>query len=176
MPTKQESQPAPNVVLGTAGHIDHGKSSLVRALTGTDPDRLAEEKKRGITIELGFAQLKLPDGTAMGVVDVPGHEHFVRQMIAGSTGIDLALLVIAADDGIMPQTIEHLAVPARASTSCAARCRKPPPAPSIPNSAGSCACPSTAYSPSGAPAPSSPARFGAAPRALATWQRCCRAA
>lgn len=110
MPTKQESQPAPNVVLGTAGHIDHGKSSLVRALTGTDPDRLAEEKKRGITIELGFAQLKLPDGTAMGVVDVPGHEHFVRQMIAGSTGIDLALLVIAADDGIMPQTIEHLAV------------------------------------------------------------------
>ncbi len=110
MPTKQESQPAPNVVLGTAGHIDHGKSSLVRALTGTDPDRLAEEKKRGITIELGFAQLKLPDGTAVGVVDVPGHEHFVRQMIAGSTGIDLALLVIAADDGIMPQTIEHLAV------------------------------------------------------------------
>ncbi len=110
MPTKQESQPAPNVVLGTAGHIDHGKSSLVRALTGTDPDRLAEEKKRGITIELGFAQLKLPDGTAMGVVDVPGHENFVRQMIAGSTGIDLALLVIAADDGIMPQTIEHLAV------------------------------------------------------------------
>lgn len=110
MPTKQESQPAPNVVLGTAGHIDHGKSSLVRALTGTDTDRLAEEKKRGITIELGFAQLKLPDGTAMGVVDVPGHEHFVRQMIAGSTGIDLALLVIAADDGIMPQTIEHLAV------------------------------------------------------------------
>lgn len=110
MPTKQESQPAPNVVLGTAGHIDHGKSSLVRALTGTDPDRLAEEKKRGITIKLGFAQLKLPDGTAMGVVDVPGHEHFVRQMIAGSTGIDLALLVIAADDGIMPQTIEHLAV------------------------------------------------------------------
>ena len=110
MPTKQESQPAPNVVLGTAGHIDHGKSSLVRALTGTDPDRLAEEKKRGITIELGFAQLKPPDGTAMGVVDVPGHEHFVRQMIAGSTGIDLALLVIAADDGIMPQTIEHLAV------------------------------------------------------------------
>lgn len=110
MPTKKESQPAPNVVLGTAGHIDHGKSSLIRALTGTDPDRLAEEKKRGITIELGFAQLKLPDGTALGVVDVPGHEHFVRQMIAGSTGIDLALLVIAADDGIMPQTIEHLAV------------------------------------------------------------------
>lgn len=111
MPTKPHNeQPAPNVVLGTAGHIDHGKSSLILALTGTDPDRLAEEKKRGITIELGFAQLKLPNGTTMGVVDVPGHEHFVRQMIAGSTGIDLALLVIAADDGIMPQTVEHLAV------------------------------------------------------------------
>lgn len=100
----------PNLVLGTAGHIDHGKSTLVQALTGTDPDRLAEEKQRGITIELGFAQLVLPDGTAMGVVDVPGHEKFVRQMIAGSTGIDVALLCIGADDGIMPQTEEHLAV------------------------------------------------------------------
>ncbi|WP_350454138.1 selenocysteine-specific translation elongation factor [Slackia heliotrinireducens] len=100
----------PNLVLGTAGHIDHGKSSLVRALTGTDPDRLAEEKKRGITIELGFARLDLGDGRSMGVVDVPGHEKFVRQMIAGSTGIDVALLVIAADDGVMPQTLEHLAV------------------------------------------------------------------
>ena len=100
----------PDLVLGTAGHIDHGKSTLVQALTGTDPDRLAEEKQRGITIELGFAQLVLSDGTAMGVVDVPGHEKFVRQMIAGSTGIDVALLCIAADDGIMPQTEEHLAV------------------------------------------------------------------
>ncbi len=100
----------PSLVLGTAGHIDHGKSSLVLALTGTDPDRLAEEKRRGITIELGFARLELPDGTAMGVVDVPGHERFVRQMIAGSTGIDVALLCIAADDGVMPQTVEHLAV------------------------------------------------------------------
>ena len=100
----------PNLVLGTAGHIDHGKSSLVLALTGKDPDRLVEEKKRGITIELGFAQLDLGDGRAMGVVDVPGHEKFVRQMIAGSTGIDVALLVIAADDGVMPQTLEHLAV------------------------------------------------------------------
>ncbi|WP_080797287.1 selenocysteine-specific translation elongation factor [Arabiibacter massiliensis] len=99
-----------SVVLGTAGHIDHGKSSLVRALTGVDPDRLAEEKRRGITIELGFAQLELPDGTGMGVVDVPGHERFVRQMIAGATGIDLALLCVAADDGVMPQTEEHLAV------------------------------------------------------------------
>ena len=101
---------APHLVLGTAGHIDHGKSSLTLALTGTDPDRLREEKKRGITIELGFAQLELPDGRTMGVVDVPGHERFVRQMIAGATGIDVALLVIAADDGIMPQTIEHVAV------------------------------------------------------------------
>ena len=99
-----------DLVLGTAGHIDHGKSSLVLALTGTDPDRLAEEKKRGITIELGFAQLTLPDGRTMGVVDVPGHERFVRHMIAGATGIDVALLVIAADDGVMPQTIEHAAV------------------------------------------------------------------
>lgn len=100
----------PNLVLGTAGHIDHGKSSLVLALTGIDPDRLAEEKKRGITIELGFARLDLGDGRSMGVVDVPGHEKFVRQMIAGATGIDVALLVIAADDGVMPQTIEHVAV------------------------------------------------------------------
>lgn len=100
----------PNLVLGTAGHIDHGKSSLILALTGTDPDRLAEEKQRGITIGLGFAQLDLGDGRHMGVVDVPGHEKFVRQMIAGATGIDVALLVIAADDGIMPQTLEHIAV------------------------------------------------------------------
>ena len=100
----------PDLVLGTAGHIDHGKSSLVLALTGTDPDRLAAEKQRGITIELGFAKLDLPSGLAMGVVDVPGHERFVRQMIAGATGIDIALLCIAADDGIMPQTEEHLAV------------------------------------------------------------------
>ena len=99
-----------HLVLGTAGHIDHGKSSLVLALTGTDPDRLVEEKKRGITIELGFARLDLGDGRTMGVVDVPGHEKFVRQMIAGSTGIDVALLVIAADDGVMPQTLEHVAV------------------------------------------------------------------
>lgn len=99
-----------SLVLGTAGHIDHGKSSLVEALTGTDPDRLAEEKARGITIELGFAQLTLPSGRVMGVVDVPGHEKFVRHMVAGATGIDVALFVIAADDGIMPQTREHLAI------------------------------------------------------------------
>lgn len=102
--------PKQSLILGTAGHIDHGKSSLVHALTGVNPDRLKEEKRRGITIELGFAQLDLGEGTRMGVVDVPGHERFVRQMIAGSTGIDVALFCIAADDGIMPQTIEHKAV------------------------------------------------------------------
>jgi selenocysteine-specific elongation factor len=99
-----------SLVLGTAGHIDHGKSALVKALTGTDPDRLPEEKERGVTIELGFAQLHLPSGATMGVVDVPGHERFIRQMVAGATGIDVVLLVVAADDGIMPQTREHLAI------------------------------------------------------------------
>jgi selenocysteine-specific elongation factor len=101
---------APSLVLGTAGHIDHGKSALVKALTGTDPDRLPEEKERGVTIELGFARLDLPSGRSMGVVDVPGHERFVRQMVAGATGIDVVLLVVAADDGVMPQTREHLAI------------------------------------------------------------------
>jgi len=96
------------VILGTAGHIDHGKSSLVRALTGTDPDRLKEEKERGITIELGFARLALPSGTVAGIVDVPGHERFVRTMVAGAAGIDAVLLVVAADEGVMPQTREHL--------------------------------------------------------------------
>jgi selenocysteine-specific elongation factor len=96
------------VVVGTAGHIDHGKSSLVRALTGIDPDRLKEEKERGLTIDLGFARLRLGDGRWLGLVDVPGHERFVRNMVAGSTGLDLAMLVVAADDGVMPQTIEHL--------------------------------------------------------------------
>ncbi|TLM91980.1 MAG: selenocysteine-specific translation elongation factor, partial [Actinobacteria bacterium] len=100
----------PSLVLGTAGHIDHGKSSLIHALTGTDPDRLKEEKDRGITIELGFARLELPSGRSMGVVDVPGHEKFVRQMVAGATGVDVVLLVVAADDGVMPQTREHLAI------------------------------------------------------------------
>jgi selenocysteine-specific elongation factor len=95
-------------VLGTAGHVDHGKSALVRALTGTDPDRLPEERRRGMTIDLGFARLELPDGTALGVVDVPGHEKFVRTMIAGAGGIDLVLFVVAADDGWMPQSQEHL--------------------------------------------------------------------
>src|SRR5512136_203972 len=102
--------PTSSLVLGTAGHIDHGKSALVKALTGTDPDRLPEERERGVTIELGFARLELPSGRSMGVVDVPGHERFVRQMVAGATGIDVVLLVVAADDGIMPQTREHLAI------------------------------------------------------------------
>jgi selenocysteine-specific elongation factor len=101
---------APPLTLGTAGHIDHGKTALIHALTGVDTDRLPEERARGISIELGYAQLVLPSGRALSVVDVPGHERFVRTMVAGATGIDLFLLVVAADDGVMPQTREHLAV------------------------------------------------------------------
>lgn len=97
-------------VVGTAGHIDHGKTALVKALTGVDTDRWEEEKRRGITIDLGFAPLPLPGGVKASVVDVPGHEGFVKNMLAGATGIDVALLVIAADEGIMPQTEEHLAI------------------------------------------------------------------
>ncbi|MCB9845485.1 MAG: selenocysteine-specific translation elongation factor [Phycisphaeraceae bacterium] len=99
----------PTVILGTAGHIDHGKTALVRALTGIDTDRLPEEQARGITIDIGFARLDLP-GVQVAIVDVPGHERFVRNMLAGASGIDVALLVVAADDSIMPQTREHLAV------------------------------------------------------------------
>src|SRR5689334_21712976 len=98
------------MILGTAGHIDHGKTTLVRALTGVDTDRLPEEKRRGITIELGFAPLHLEGIGTVGLVDVPGHEGFVRTMLAGATGVDLALLVVAADEGVMPQTREHLAI------------------------------------------------------------------
>lgn len=98
------------MILGTAGHIDHGKTALVRALTGVDTDRLPEEKRRGITIELGFAPLELEGIGTLGVVDVPGHEAFVRTMLAGAAGVDLALLVVAADEGVMPQTREHLAI------------------------------------------------------------------
>ncbi|MBI4284834.1 MAG: selenocysteine-specific translation elongation factor [Chloroflexi bacterium] len=97
-------------VLGTAGHIDHGKSRLVLALTGMDPDRLREEKERGMTIDLGFAWFKLPSGREVGIVDVPGHERFIKNMLAGVGGIDLALLVVAANEGVMPQTREHLAI------------------------------------------------------------------
>ncbi|NPV60646.1 MAG: selenocysteine-specific translation elongation factor [Actinobacteria bacterium] len=99
-----------NFIIGTAGHIDHGKTELIKALTGTDTDRLKEEKERGISIELGFAEMELPGGVTAGVVDVPGHEHFVKNMLAGATGFDLVLLVVAADDGVMPQTLEHLAI------------------------------------------------------------------
>jgi len=104
-------QPAePRLVLGTAGHIDHGKTALILALTGVDTDRLPEEKARGITIDLGFAPLDLAGGLRVGVVDVPGHERLVRTMVAGATGIDLVLLVVAADEGVMPQTREHVAI------------------------------------------------------------------
>ena len=98
------------IILGTAGHIDHGKTSLIKALTGTDTDRLKEEKLRGITIELGFASLELPGGRHVGIVDVPGHEKFVKNMVAGATGIDIVVMVIAADEGVMPQTREHLEI------------------------------------------------------------------
>jgi selenocysteine-specific elongation factor len=98
------------VVMGTAGHIDHGKTQLIKTLTGIDTDRLKEEKERGITIDLGFAHLTCDDGTEVGVIDVPGHERFVRNMLAGVGGIDLVMLVIAADEGVMPQTREHLAI------------------------------------------------------------------
>jgi selenocysteine-specific elongation factor len=98
------------IILGTAGHIDHGKTSLIKALTGIDTDRLKEEKLRGITIELGFAYLDLPSGQPIGIVDVPGHEKFVKNMVAGATGIDIVALVIAADEGVMPQTREHMEI------------------------------------------------------------------
>ena len=104
------SPPPRSLVLGTAGHIDHGKTSLVGALTGVDTDRLAEEKRRGITIELGFARYEPEAGCAFGVVDVPGHEGFVKTMVAGATGMDVVLLVVAADEGVMPQTREHVAI------------------------------------------------------------------
>ena len=99
-----------HVIIGTAGHVDHGKTLLVKALTGIDTDRLQEEKKRGITIELGFAHLDWEDGTQAGLVDVPGHEKFIKNMLAGAGGIDLAMLVVAADEGFMPQTVEHLGI------------------------------------------------------------------
>ena len=98
------------IILGTAGHIDHGKTSLIKAVTGTDTDRLREEKERGITIELGFAALDLPSGQHLGIVDVPGHEKFVKNMVAGATGIDIVVMVIAADEGVMPQTREHMEI------------------------------------------------------------------
>src|SRR4051794_2624492 len=99
-----------NIIVGTAGHIDHGKTALVKALTGIDGDRLAEEKRRGITIDLGFAHLQLTPDIRLGFIDVPGHERFVRNMLAGAAGIDLVLLVIAGDESIKPQTREHFEI------------------------------------------------------------------
>ncbi len=97
-----------NVIIGTAGHIDHGKTTLIRALTGIETDRLQEEKKRGITIDLGFAYFDLPSGRRAGIIDVPGHERFIKNMISGATGVDVVLLIISADEGVMPQTTEHI--------------------------------------------------------------------
>lgn len=99
-----------HLIIGTAGHVDHGKTALIKALTGLETDRLKEEKKRGISIELGFAFIELPDGSKAGIIDVPGHERFIKNMLAGAAGIDLCLLVVAADEGVMPQTREHVAI------------------------------------------------------------------
>src|SRR5262245_37400176 len=100
----------PHVIVGTAGHIDHGKTALVKALTGIDADRLKEEKERGITIDIGFAHLALDSETTIGFIDVPGHERFIKNMLAGVSGIDLVMFVIAADESVMPQTREHLEI------------------------------------------------------------------
>jgi len=108
--TERAQGPTDVRVVGTAGHVDHGKSTLIKALTGTDPDRLREEQERGMTIDLGFAHLRLPGGTEVGIVDVPGHQDFIRNMLAGVGSIDAVILVIAADEGVMPQTREHLAI------------------------------------------------------------------
>jgi selenocysteine-specific elongation factor len=109
-PLGDPAEEAHGVTLGTAGHIDHGKTALIQALTGVNTDRLPEERRRGLSIELGFAELELPSGQRLSVVDVPGHERLIRTMVSGATGIDLFLLVVAADDGVMPQTREHVAV------------------------------------------------------------------
>jgi selenocysteine-specific elongation factor len=106
----QDQDDIVHITVGTAGHIDHGKSALVKALTGTDPDRLKEEKERGMTIDLGYAGMKLSDGREVGIIDVPGHERFIRNMVAGASAIDFVVLVIAADDSVMPQTREHLEI------------------------------------------------------------------
>ncbi len=98
----------PSIIVGTAGHINHGKTVLIKQITGVDTDRLKEEKERGMSIDIGFAPLIFPSGRMVGMIDVPGHEKFVKNMMAGASGIDIGLLVVAADDGIMPQTIEHL--------------------------------------------------------------------
>src|SRR5437764_11886541 len=100
--------PTKSIIIGTAGHVDHGKTTLIQRLTGVDTDRWAEEKRRGMTIDLGFAPLLLPNGIQAGIVDVPGHQKFLKNMLAGIGGIDLVLLVVAANEGVMPQTREHL--------------------------------------------------------------------
>ena len=115
----------PHLVLGTSGHVDHGKTTLVQALTGIDTDRLAEEKRRGITIDLGFAHMEL-ESIRIAFVDVPGHERFVHNMLAGISGLDAGLLVIAADEGVMPQTREHLHISKNRSGA------SPPPPSSVP--------------------------------------------
>ena len=97
-----------HIIIGTAGHVDHGKTALIKALTGTDTDRLKEERERGMSIELGFAHLDLPSGVRAGIVDVPGHERFLKNMLMGAGGTDVVMLVVAADEGVMPQTVEHL--------------------------------------------------------------------
>lgn len=107
-PSRTPPEPHTTAVVGTAGHVDHGKSTLVRALTGIDPDRLEEEKRRGMTIDLGFAHVDLPSGVRVGFVDVPGHERLIRNMLAGAAGFDAVMLVVAADEGVMPQTREHV--------------------------------------------------------------------
>src|SRR5918992_17191 len=109
-PAPSSGAPLMPLTVGTAGHVDHGKTWLVRALTGKDTDRLPEEQERGISIDLGYAPLDLPDGRRLSIVDVPGHERFVRNMVAGATGIDLFLLVIDAAEGSRAQTLEHLAI------------------------------------------------------------------
>jgi selenocysteine-specific elongation factor len=109
-PSPLQGEGEANFVVGTAGHIDHGKSTLITALTGIDPDRLAEEKRRGMTIDLGFAHLRLPSGREIGIVDVPGHARFIHNMLAGTHGLDAVMLVVAADEGVMPQTREHIAI------------------------------------------------------------------
>ena len=106
----KSSQTVRHFILGAAGHVDHGKTALISALTGTNTDRLKEEQERGISIELGFAEFDLGDGVHLGVVDMPGHEKFVKQMVSGAGGVDLAFLVVAADESVMPQTIEHLEI------------------------------------------------------------------
>ncbi|MEC9490995.1 MAG: GTP-binding protein, partial [Halanaerobiales bacterium] len=99
-----------NIIIGTAGHIDHGKTTLIKALTGADTDRLQQEKERGISIELGFTSFELSNQHQVGIIDVPGHEKFIKNMLAGAAGVDLAILVVAADEGMMPQSKEHLAI------------------------------------------------------------------